>query len=105
MADFADIAARLEARLAELAVRTRRIEDDLRSPLDDDSEERASERADDEALEGVDDVLHAEANAVRAALARIAAGTYGTCVNCGAEIPRGRLEARPVATTCIRCAA
>ena len=61
MDGYRDIAARLEARLAELAARVDEIEDDLRQPLDDDSEERASERADDEALEGVDDVLRAEA--------------------------------------------
>jgi RNA polymerase-binding transcription factor DksA len=105
MDNYADIAARLEARLAELAARVERIEDDLRSPLDDDSEERASERADDEALEGVDDVLRAEATEVRAALARIAAGTYGTCANCGAAISRARLDAQPFATACITCAA
>jgi RNA polymerase-binding protein DksA len=39
-----------------------------------------------------------------AALARLAAGTYGTCERCGQPIGAGRLEARPAATTCIRCA-
>ena len=39
-----------------------------------------------------------------AALARLAAGTYGTCKRCGQPIGAGRLEARPAATTCIRCA-
>ncbi|UYM05846.1 TraR/DksA family transcriptional regulator [Solicola gregarius] len=42
---------------------------------------------------------------VDAALARLDAGTYGTCERCGASIDQGRLEARPVARTCIRCAA
>jgi RNA polymerase-binding protein DksA len=37
------------------------------------------------------------------ALGRIDAGTYGTCVNCGEEIPRGRLEANPWASLCIDC--
>jgi len=105
MDGYTDIAAQLEARLAELAARVERIEDDLRSPLDDDSEEQATECADDEALEAVDDVLRAEAAEVRAALARIAAGTYGTCSSCGEDIPRARLEAQPVATHCIKCAA
>lgn len=41
---------------------------------------------------------------VDAALARIDAGTYGTCEVCGAAIPAARLEARPAARTCIRCA-
>lgn len=105
MADYAQIAARLEARLAELTARAEGIEDGLRSPLDADFAEQASELADDEALEGVDELLRAEATEVRAALGRIASGTYGICTNCGAEIPRARLEAQPVATRCISCAA
>jgi DnaK suppressor protein len=40
---------------------------------------------------------------VRAALARVDAGTYGTCSRCGADIPAGRLEAMPTATLCITC--
>jgi DnaK suppressor protein len=42
---------------------------------------------------------------VDAARARLAAGTYGTCEECGDPIGEGRLEARPTARTCIRCAA
>ena len=42
--------------------------------------------------------------AVDAALARVEAGTYGTCVVCGRPIGAARLEARPVAETCISCA-
>lgn len=41
---------------------------------------------------------------VDAALARIAAGTYGHCADCGGDIPFGRLEVRPRAATCVRCA-
>jgi DnaK suppressor protein len=41
--------------------------------------------------------------AVEAALARIDEGTYGTCVNCGAQIAPERLEAMPWATMCIDC--
>jgi len=40
---------------------------------------------------------------VRAALARLEAGTYGTCTRCGAQIPAGRLEAVPTASLCIQC--
>ena len=31
-------------------------------------------------------------------------GTYGVCAGCGSEIPAARLEARPFATRCVRCA-
>ena len=41
--------------------------------------------------------------AIEDALARIEAGTYGTCVNCGAQIAPERLEAMPWATLCIDC--
>lgn len=40
-------------------------------------------------------------NEVNDALARMDAGTYGTCVDCGKEIPIERLEARPYAIRCI----
>ncbi len=105
MEGYADIAARLEARLAELVARAEGIEAELRTPLDDDLPEQAIDLADDEALEGVDAVLRAEAAEVRAALGRIAAGTYGSCANCGEAIPRARLDAQPTATRCIKCAA
>ncbi|HET8873515.1 MAG TPA: TraR/DksA C4-type zinc finger protein [Gaiellaceae bacterium] len=41
--------------------------------------------------------------AIDAALARIEAGTYGFCVNCGASIAPERLEAMPWTTLCIEC--
>jgi DnaK suppressor protein len=37
------------------------------------------------------------------ALLRIDDGTYGTCSNCGSEIPRERLEVNPWASLCIDC--
>ena len=40
---------------------------------------------------------------VRAAIARVEAGTYGTCSRCGADIPGARLAAMPTATLCITC--
>lgn len=39
------------------------------------------------------------------ALRRIEAGTYGTCVSCGAAVPEGRLEAKPEAARCVACQA
>ncbi len=41
---------------------------------------------------------------VDAALARWDEGSYGRCLSCGETIASARLEARPTATTCIRCA-
>jgi RNA polymerase-binding transcription factor DksA len=51
--------------------------------------------------------LHAknelQLQAVEAALARLAAGTFGTCVRCGRPIAPERLEALPWAAHCIDC--
>jgi RNA polymerase-binding transcription factor DksA len=65
----------------------------------------------------VDSILErevAEASAARArdaienidaALARMAAGTYGRCESCGESLPVERLEAIPHARFCVACAA
>jgi len=37
------------------------------------------------------------------ALARIDAGTYGTCESCGEPIGKARLQAFPRATLCVKC--
>ena len=41
---------------------------------------------------------------IDAALHRIDAGTYGRCAHCDAAIPEERLELRPFAGDCVRCA-
>ena len=53
-------------------------------------------------------VLHsarAQRGEVEAALTRIEANSYGKCVDCGQEIPEGRLDARPDAARCVGCQA
>ncbi len=42
---------------------------------------------------------------IDAAMLRLADGSYGNCAACGQPIGSARLAARPVATTCIDCAA
>ena len=42
---------------------------------------------------------------INTALARLAAGSYGICTNCGREIDPRRLEALPWASLCIDCQA
>ncbi|MCX4823152.1 TraR/DksA C4-type zinc finger protein [Streptomyces sp. NBC_01142] len=39
------------------------------------------------------------------ALERLERGDYGRCKGCGEPIPAERLEVRPAASTCVRCAA
>lgn len=38
------------------------------------------------------------------ALARMDAGTYGSCLRCGKDIPLGRLQAVPESLICVPCA-
>ena len=61
----------------------------------------AFERSQVEAL-----VRQAEAHLgeITAALERVADGSYGICAVCGEPIDPARLEARPVARTCVGCA-
>lgn len=44
-----------------------------------------------------------ELEAIDAALARIADGTYGVCEDCGCDIPAARLHANPFTARCIAC--
>jgi DnaK suppressor protein len=48
-------------------------------------------------------IAHLEA--VEQALARLDAGAYGTCVDCGQPVAPARLEALPWAARCIDCQA
>ena len=42
---------------------------------------------------------------VKAALARIEDGSYGTCIDCGSAISDTRLSVRPEAARCVECQA
>lgn len=52
---------------------------------------------------GLVESLKNQLDAVDAALARIEAGTYGICDNCGNDIGKDRLEFRPASVLCINC--
>jgi DnaK suppressor protein len=41
---------------------------------------------------------------IETSLERIEEGTYGQCEECGAKIPKSRLNAIPYAILCVRCA-
>jgi DnaK suppressor protein len=56
-----------------------------------------------ERSEAVLAVARRQRSDVLAALHRIDLGTYGTCVDCGAPVPDGRLEAKPEAARCVAC--
>ena len=104
------IEARLDERLAELE-RTRAslrrsgagMRDTELSNFDNHPGDQGSELHDEELDETTEMFLEGEEHQIAAARRALAAGTYGTCTGCGAEIPASRLEARPEATLCIDC--
>ena len=102
--DIAHFTKRLEDRRAELLRRLGRIERDLDETPPQDWEDRASEREGDEVLEDLGTAGLAELRMIDAALARVADGSYGICVNCGEDISEERLEAVPHAARCRHCA-
>ena len=99
-----DLKLRLIQRLRELGLRLEDIEADLEAPHSQDWEEMAVEREGEEVLERLGTAGQAEISRIRAALARMAAGDYGLCQSCGAEIPAARLNAVPDAALCVACA-
>jgi DnaK suppressor protein len=99
-----DIAKALKARLSELTGRVAEIDSELRKRLPADSEERATDLENHEALEAIENSEMREIHQIREALERISEGTYGICARCGAHIDPKRLRALPTATRCISCA-
>lgn len=66
----------------------------------DDAPQRENERELDLARS---DFETQELGAVSRALARMQAGDYGCCADCGTEIPFDRLKAEPWALRCVAC--
>lgn len=81
------------------------LEDELgelvSSSADNHLADTASETYERELDEGLEEDAARLLREIDAALGRIAAGTYGRCVDCGREIAEERLEAVPYTTLCI----
>jgi DnaK suppressor protein len=71
--------------------------------VDQHSAEAASELTEMERDGAVLAVVAGQRQEVLDALARLDAGTYGRCVDCGTTLPDERLEARPEAARCMNC--
>jgi RNA polymerase-binding transcription factor len=105
---YLELHLHLTARLAHLERHLREIETDRRritNPLDPDWEERAPTRQNDAVLDQLAAVDRQQMAAIRAALTRMAEGTYGICRTCEEPIAPQHLAALPYATQCLVCAA
>ena len=100
-----DIAKALKVRLFELTSRVAAIDSELRKPLSADSEDRATDIENQNALEGIEMSEIRQIRQIDEVLKRIVEGTYGVCSQCGGDIDPKRLKALPTATRCISCAA
>ena len=104
MKDLKDRETDLRSRLAELERRLHGIEEELDSHQSKDWEELATEREEDEVLESMGQSGLAEIERIRAALERVADGSYGYCVKCGERVSEERLDVLPATPFCKRCA-
>lgn len=80
--------------------------DELNAPdelLNQDTSDLAEEYAERERDLALSAIELDQLKEIEAALARIDAGTYGICANCGNLIPAGRLQILPYATHCVTC--
>ncbi len=94
----------LRDRQRELFARLHKINADIATPREADSEEQATQAENDEVLDELGEVGEKELKAIDAALDRITKGTYGTCAKCGEPISEARLAAVPYAPLCQECA-
>jgi DnaK suppressor protein len=109
-AEVAELRNQLAAEVAALRIDIDRAETDIASRLGD----AVSDAGDDQADQGAKTferehelALTHNARELLAqnerAIARIEAGTYGTCESCGEAIGKARLQAFPRATLCVSC--
>lgn len=94
----------LANRRNELLRRLTAIEQDLEQPRNPDDEDRATERNNDEVLDGLGQTGQRELLAIDAAIQRLEKGSFGICVKCGAEIEEQRLDIVPHTPFCQSCA-
>jgi RNA polymerase-binding transcription factor DksA len=68
-----------------------------------DTKDAAEQARESLAAEGVERVVRHELADIEAALARLASGEYGVCLDCGDDIPYARLRVQPAAARCADC--
>ena len=107
-----DANARLEVERAQIVARLEAEDATLATPPEDRGEDLtasqhpadvASDLTARETLLATERTLREQLVEIDHALARLARGTYGVCVECGATIPAARLAVRPQAARCIAC--
>ncbi len=105
--DQQDVRSQLEQMLRELDSATRTLqsegagESSELSHVDQHPADTASEVSDADRENAIIEAAGDQRAQVSAALERLEEGSYGTCVDCGKQIPAARLEVRPEAARCV----
>ena len=101
------IRRKLEQQKQELLARAAKVRADITrssGPLDKDFAEQVVQMENDAVLAGIGEATAAELAQINRALAKLDAGTYGVCSQCGKPIDARRLQALPYSDRCITCA-
>lgn len=103
-ANYESLRQQLLYKKQELLGRLERITANVQRGYDADSKEMAKELEDVEVVDALGNEARLEIGKISAALARMDAGSFGSCVECGESIGDRRLAAYPFADECIDCA-
>ena len=101
--DVARFETMLRERRDHLNGKLHRYEESLDREPPKDWEDRATERENDEVIEGLGNSGLLELRQIDEALRRIADGSYGICLKCGEDISDERLAVVPQAGLCRNC--
>lgn len=105
--DRSEVEAKLTARLAEIDGTLEKVEvrgDEADSELADYDQhpaDQGTETLEQEMDEAKVTILQQERSMVEQAMQRLEADEYGICLDCGKEIPAGRLEVHPESIRCV----
>ena len=103
--DLEQVVRESDAAIAALEAEEAREDGDTGelSSADQHPADTASELSEADREEALAEAAAARREEAQAALARLDAGTYGRCVDCGEQIVEARLEFRPEAARCLPC--
>jgi DnaK suppressor protein len=100
-----ELETKRSALTSAISSSTRSFDDEQRREFFKDPYGTASLTHDEEVAAAVVDRRARQLEEIDRALADIDAGRYGTCRECGEEIPKARLKVMPFATRCVGCQA
>jgi len=109
--DVQDARQQLEQMLSELDTATTTLENEGAgenselSHVDQHPADTASDVVDLDRENAMLEAAEDQRGQIREALARIDAGSFGTCIDCGVAISEARLSVRPEAARCVECQA